>query len=51
VGFVSLGESFNVTPGTGQALAGVLAVLAEFERERIKDGIVQAEKRARRSSN
>ena len=51
VGFVSLSESFEVTPGTGQELAGVLAALAEFERERVKDGIVQAEKKARRSSN
>jgi putative DNA-invertase from lambdoid prophage Rac len=46
VGFVSLTEAFDMTTPTGRALAGMLAVFAEFEheilRERIKAGIAQA---------
>ncbi len=46
IGFVSLAEAFDMTTPTGRALAGMLAVLAEFEREimreRVKAGIAQA---------
>jgi putative DNA-invertase from lambdoid prophage Rac len=46
VGFVSLTEAFDMTTPTGRALAGMLAVFAEFEREilreRVKAGIAQA---------
>jgi DNA invertase Pin-like site-specific DNA recombinase len=48
VGFVSLTETLDVTTPAGRALAGVLAVFAEFEREilrdRVKAGIAQARK-------
>jgi putative DNA-invertase from lambdoid prophage Rac len=46
VGFVSLTEALDLTTPTGRALAGLLAVFAEFEREilreRVKAGIAQA---------
>jgi len=46
VGFVSLTEALDLTTPTGRAMAGLLAVFAEFERdilrERIKSGIAQA---------
>ena len=46
VGFVSLTEALDVTTPSGKALAGMLAVFAEFERdmlrERIKAGIAHA---------
>jgi DNA invertase Pin-like site-specific DNA recombinase len=46
VGFVSLTEALDMTTPTGRAMAGVLAVFAEFERdilrERVKAGIAQA---------
>jgi putative DNA-invertase from lambdoid prophage Rac len=46
IGFVSLTEAFDMTTPTGRALAGILAVFAEFEREimreRVKAGIAQA---------
>jgi putative DNA-invertase from lambdoid prophage Rac len=49
VGFISLHEALDFTTPTGRALAGMLAVFAEFERdilrERVKAGIVQARKR------
>jgi len=49
VGFVSLHEALDFTTPTGRALAGMLAVFAEFEREilreRVKAGIAQARKR------
>ena len=49
VGFISLHEALDFTTSTGRALAGMLAVFAEFERdilrERVKAGIVQARKR------
>jgi DNA invertase Pin-like site-specific DNA recombinase len=45
-GFVSLTEAFDMTTPSGRALAGMLAVFAEFEREilreRVKAGIAQA---------
>jgi putative DNA-invertase from lambdoid prophage Rac len=46
VGFVSLTEAIDLTTASGRALAGMLAVFAEFERdilrERVKAGIAQA---------
>ncbi len=46
VGFVSLTEALDFTTPSGKALAGMLAVFAEFERdmlrERIKAGIAHA---------
>ena len=51
VGFVSLTEAIDLTTPTGRALAGMLAVFAEFEREllreRIKAGIAHARKAGR----
>ena len=48
VGFVSLCEALDLTTPSGRALAGVLAVFAEFERDilrdRVKAGIEQARK-------
>ena len=47
-GFVSLSEALDMTTPSGQALAGMLAVFAEFERDilrdRVKAGIDQARK-------
>jgi DNA invertase Pin-like site-specific DNA recombinase len=49
VGFVSLTEAIDLTTPTGRALAGMLSIFAEFEREilrqRVKAGIVQARKK------
>lgn len=46
MGFVSLTEALDLTTPTGRAMAGLLAVFAEFERdilhERVKAGIAQA---------
>lgn len=51
VGFVSLTEAIDLTTPPGRALAGLLAVFAEFEREilreRVKAGIAQARKEGR----
>ena len=48
VGFVSLSEALDLTTPSGRALAGMLAVFAEFERDilrdRVKAGIDQARK-------
>ncbi|MBV8265348.1 MAG: recombinase family protein [Planctomycetaceae bacterium] len=48
VGFVSLTEALDLTTPSGRAMAGLLAVFAEFEREilreRVKAGIAQAHK-------
>jgi putative DNA-invertase from lambdoid prophage Rac len=52
VGFISLHEALDFTTPVGRALAGMLAVFAEFEREilreRVKAGIAQARKRGQR---
>jgi DNA invertase Pin-like site-specific DNA recombinase len=52
VGFISLHEALDFATPTGRALAGLLAVFAEFEREilreRVKAGIAQARKRGTR---
>jgi putative DNA-invertase from lambdoid prophage Rac len=46
VGFVSLTEALDLTTPAGRAMAGLLAVFAEFEkeilRERVRAGLVQA---------
>src|SRR5829696_7717696 len=51
VGFVSLTEAIDLTTPSGRALAGMLAVFAEFEREiireRVRFGIAQARKEGR----
>jgi putative DNA-invertase from lambdoid prophage Rac len=51
VGFVSLGEALDLTTPSGRALAGMLAVFAEFERDMLRDrvraGIAQARKEGR----
>jgi DNA invertase Pin-like site-specific DNA recombinase len=51
VGFVSLTEALNLTTPTGRAMAALLAVFAEFEREilreRVRAGIAQARKEGR----
>jgi putative DNA-invertase from lambdoid prophage Rac len=52
VGFISLREALDFTKPTGRAMAGLLAIFAEFEREilreRVKAGIVQARQRGTR---
>ena len=52
VGFISLNESLDLTTSTGRAMAGMLAVFAEFERgilrERVKAGIAEARRRGQR---
>jgi putative DNA-invertase from lambdoid prophage Rac len=51
VGFVSLSEALDLTTPSGRALAGMLSVFAEFERDilrdRVKAGIAQAGKEGR----
>jgi putative DNA-invertase from lambdoid prophage Rac len=51
VGFVSLTEALDLTTPSGRALAGMLAVFAEFERDilrdRVRAGIAQAQKEGR----
>ena len=52
VGFVSLTEALDLTTASGRAMAGMLAIFAEFEREilreRVVAGIAQARKEGRR---
>jgi putative DNA-invertase from lambdoid prophage Rac len=52
VGFVSITEAFDLTTPTGRAMAGLLGVFAEFEREilreRVKAGLAQARKKGQR---
>jgi putative DNA-invertase from lambdoid prophage Rac len=51
VGFVSLNEALDLTSAAGRALAGMLAVFAEFERDilrdRVKAGIAHARAQGR----
>jgi DNA invertase Pin-like site-specific DNA recombinase len=51
VGFVSLTEALDLATPTGRAMAGLLAIFAEFEREivreRVRAGIAQARKEGR----
>ncbi len=48
VGFISLTEALDLTTSAGRAMAGLLAVFAEFEREilreRVRAGLAQARK-------
>jgi DNA invertase Pin-like site-specific DNA recombinase len=52
VAFVSLTEALDLTTASGRAMAGLLSVFAEFEREvlreRILAGISQARKKGKR---
>lgn len=52
VGFVSLMEALDLTTSAGKAMAGMLAVFAEFERdilrERVKAGIAHARQQGKR---
>lgn len=52
VGFISLTEALDLTTPLGRAMAGLLAIFAEFEREilreRVKAGIAQARRRGAR---
>ena len=52
VGFVSLTEALNLTTPTGRAMAGLLAVFAEFEREilreRVRAGLAHAREQGKR---
>ena len=51
VGFVSLCEALDLTTASSRALAGMLAVFAEFKRDILRDcakaGIDQARKQGR----
>jgi DNA invertase Pin-like site-specific DNA recombinase len=51
VGFASLTEALDFTTPSGRAMAGLLAVFAEFEREilrdRVKAGIAEARKKGK----
>ena len=52
VGFVSLTEAFDLTTPAGRAMAGLLAVFAEFEREilreRVRAGLDHARQQGKR---
>ena len=52
VGFVSLTEALDFTTPTGRAMAGLLAVFAEFEREilreRVRAGLAHARENGKR---
>jgi len=52
VGFVSLAEALDLTTPTGRAMAGLLAVFAEFEREilreRVRAGLAHARQNGQR---
>ncbi|MCB9267774.1 MAG: recombinase family protein [Lewinellaceae bacterium] len=52
VGFVSITEALDFTTPSGKAMAGMLAVFAEFERdmlrERVKAGIAHARSKGKR---
>ena len=52
VGFVSLTEALDLTTPAGRAMAGLLAIFAEFEREilreRTRAGLVQARQNGKR---
>ncbi len=51
VGFVSLTEALDLTTATGRAMAGLLAIFSQFERdvlrERVKTGIAHARKQGK----
>lgn len=52
VGFVALTEALDLTTPTGRAMAGLLAVFAEFEREilreRVRAGLAHARQQGKR---
>ena len=52
VAFVSLTEALDLTTPTGRAMAGLLALFAEFEREILRErviaGLAQARKQGKR---
>src|SRR6266487_3853559 len=52
VGFVSLTEALDLTTPSGRAMAGMLAVFAEFEREilreRVRAGLADAKRNGKR---
>lgn len=52
VGFVSLTEALDMTTATGRAMAGLLAVFAQFEhdilRERVRAGLAEAKLQGKR---
>ncbi|HEY1580699.1 MAG TPA: recombinase family protein [Terracidiphilus sp.] len=52
VGFLSLTEALDLTTPTGRAMAGLLAILAEFEREilreRVRAGLAHARQNGKR---
>jgi len=52
VGFISLTEALDLTTPTGRAMAGLLAVFAEFEheilRERVRAGLAHARQNGKR---
>lgn len=52
VGFVSLTEALDLTTPSGRAMAGMLAVFAEFEREilreRVRAGLARARQQGKR---
>lgn len=54
VGFVSLTEALDLTTPSGRAMAGLLAVFAEFEREilreRVRAGLAHARQNGKRLS-
>lgn len=53
VGFVFLNESLDLATLSGRAMAGILAVFAEFEREilreRVKAGIAEARSKGKKT--
>jgi DNA invertase Pin-like site-specific DNA recombinase len=48
VGFVSLTEALDLTTPAGRAMAGLLAVFAEFERERVCAGLTHTRQQGKR---
>ena len=52
MGFVSITEALDLTTPAGRAMAGLLAVFAEFEREilreRVRAGLAQARQNGKR---
>ena len=48
VGFVSLCEALDLTTPSGRALAGMLAVFAEFERDILRDRVKAEIEQARK---
>jgi DNA invertase Pin-like site-specific DNA recombinase len=51
VGFVSLTEALDLTTPAGRAMAGLLAVFAEFEREILREGSAPGWHRPARTAN